>query len=132
MKKLPLIIISLFILSSCTTNDDNTAMTEKFNLVNVSGGFAGINENFVRGEIIWIFNEQNGTLVVEKNVQNTFSGLSEGNYSYSFKNINDKQYIFINNIERGSVTNQTNSMVINENEQSNGSGADRFVYQLEK
>lgn len=131
IKQITFILISLFLITSCT-NDQNTIITEKFSLINVSGGFAGINENFAGGEIIWTFNTQNTTLTVEKNIQNVFSGLSEGNYSYSVQNINDKQYIFINNIESGSVTNEENRMIIDENEQSTGSGADGFIYQLEK
>jgi len=131
MKKITFILISLFLFSSCTS-DNNFIKIEKFSLINVSGGFAGINENFAEGEIIWSFNTQNATLTVEKNIQNVFSGLSEGNYSYSIQNINDKKYFFINNIESGSVTNEENRMVIDENEQSTGSGADGFVYQLEK
>jgi hypothetical protein len=131
MKKVTFILISLFLYSSCTS-DQNTIITEKFSLINVSGGFAGINENFAEGEIIWTFNTPNASLTVEKNIQYVFSGLSEGNYSYSVQNINDKQYIFINNIESGSVTNEKNRMIINENEQSTGSGADGFRYQLKK
>lgn len=131
MKKITFILISLFLFSSCNS-DKNTIIIEKFSLINVSGGFAGINENFAEGEIIWTFNTQNATLTVEKNIQNAFSGLSEGNYSYSIQNINDKQYFFINNIESGGVVNEENRMIIDENEQSTGSGADGFIYQLDK
>jgi hypothetical protein len=131
MKKITSILISLFLFSSCVSNK-NSIIIEEFSLINVSGGFAGINENFAEGEIIWSFNTQNATLTVEKNIQNVFSGLSEGDYSYSIQNINDKQYFFINNIESGGVTNEENRMIIDENERSIGSGADGFIYQLEK
>lgn len=50
---------------SCSTNND-LSIEEKFYLVNVSGGFAGVNENFDRGQIIWTFNEQNSTLIIKK------------------------------------------------------------------
>ena len=131
MKKIVFILLSLFLFSSCSS-DDNTTSIEKFSLINVSGGFAGINENFAKEEITWTFNVENSTLIIKKNIQNTFSGLSEGTYTYSFENSNNKQYIFINDIEIGSVLSQENGMIINENEQSSGSGADRFVYELEK
>lgn len=131
MKKITLLLISLFLFSSCTS-DQNTVITEKYSLINVSGGFAGVNENFAKGEIIWTFDTSSASLTVKKNTQNAYSGLSEGNYSYSIQNINDKQYIFINNIESGGVTNEVNKIIIDENEQSTGSGADGFIYQLEK
>lgn len=35
---------------SCSTNND-LSIEEKFYLVNVSGGFAGVNENFDRGKL---------------------------------------------------------------------------------
>lgn len=131
MKKATFILISIFLISSCTS-DNNMIITEKFNLINVSGGFAGVNENFNEGEIIWTFNTQNETLTIEKNIQNAFSGLGEGNYSYSFKNIEEKRYFYLNNTEIGSVTNEVDRMIINENELSTGIGADGFIFQLEK
>ena len=98
----------------------------------MSGGFVGVNENFTKGEITWTFNSQTEILTIEKNTQNSFSGPSEGTYTYSFQNINDRQYIFIDAIESGGVTHQENGMIINENQGSKGNGADGFVYQLEK
>lgn len=131
MKKVTFILISIFFISGCTS-DNSMMVTEKFSLINVSGGFAGINENFNAGEITWTFNKQNETLSIKKNIQNGISGLNEGTYSYSFQNINNKRYIYLNNSEIGSVINEADKMVINENELSTGTGADGFIFQLEK
>ena len=68
-------------LISCSTDND-LSVEQKFYLVNVSGGFAGVNENFDKGQIIWTFNEQNSTLNIEKTTNESFSGLNEGVYSF--------------------------------------------------
>ena len=131
MKKIFLILICGMLLISCSTNN-NLSIEQKFYLVNVSGGFAGVNESFDRGQIIWIFNEQNSTLNIEKNTSENFSGLNEGIYSYSMENINNRLFLHINENELGGVSTYENGMIIDENMRSTGSGADGFIMTLEK
>ena len=131
MKKVFLILICGMLLISCSTNN-NLSIEQKFYLVNVSGGFAGVNENFDRGQIIWTFNEQNSTLNIEKNTNESFSGLNEGIYSYSIENINNHLFLHINENELGGVSTYENGMIVDENIRSTGSGADGFIMTLEK
>lgn len=119
------------LLINCSTNN-NLSIEQKFNLVNVSGGFAGVNENFDKGQIIWTFNEQNSTLNIEKNTNESFSGLNEGIYSYSIENINNHLFLHINENELGGVSTYENGVIIDENTRSTGSGADGFIMTLEK
>ena len=131
MKKVFLILICGMLLISCSTNN-NLSIEQKFYLVNVSGGFAGVNENFDKGQIIWTFNEQNSTLNIEKNTNESFSGLDEGIYSYSIDNINNQLFLHIDENELGGVSTYENGMIIDENMRSTGSGADGFIMTLEK
>jgi len=131
MKKLVLILICGMLLLSCSTNTD-LSIEEKFYLVNVSGGFAGVNENFDRGQIIWTFNEQNSTLIIEKNTNENFSGLNEGLYSYSIENINNRLFLHIDENELGGISTNVSGMIIDENMRSTGSGADGFIMTLVK
>lgn len=131
MKKLILLLICLALLTACK-NDDTISTNDTWNLVNISGGFAGIDKNFNAGEIIWTFNEQNSTLIIEKNTQELFIGIDEGTYSYAIEDINGTTYLNLDNLERGSFTISQNQLIIDENKSSTGSGADRYVFKLEK
>ena len=131
MKKVFLILLCGMLVISCSTNKD-LSIEEKFYLVNVSGGFAGVNENFDRGQIIWTFNEQNSTLIIKKNINESFSGLNEGVYSYSIENINNSLFLHIDKNEFGGISTYESSMIIDENMRTTGSGADGFIMTLVK
>ena len=131
MKKVFLILICGMLVISCSTNND-LSIEEKFYLVNVSGGFAGVNENFDRGQIIWTFNEQNSTLIIKKNTNEGFSGLNEGNYLYSIENSNNHLFLHIDKNELGGISIYESGMIIDENMRSTGSGADGFIMTLVK
>lgn len=135
---LPLVLIlGLAFQTSCSDNDDAIpveAIDGVWNLTNVSGGFAGINENYERGTITWSFNSQDSTLTVENNssLENIFSGYVTGSYTYAIVEANEKVYLLINNAEFGSYIISDNSMNINQNERSTGTGADGFFLQFER
>ena len=131
MKRVVASLICLVFLTSCKS-DDTASTNDIWNLVNISGGFAGIDKNFDTGEIIWTFNEQNSALVIEKNTQEPFIGINEGTYSYVIENISGVTYLSLDNIERGSYAISQNQLIIDENKSSTGSGADRYVFMFEK
>lgn len=104
-----------------------------WNLVNVSGGFSGIDSDFDKGKIIWQFDATNKTLKVQNNdtSNSIFSGLKSGNYDYSIvQNANGRTYIFIGAIEMGGIDIAQNELTINQNDTSISTGADRFVFKL--
>ncbi|WP_339711442.1 hypothetical protein [uncultured Kriegella sp.] len=104
-----------------------------WNLINVSGGFVGIDSDYNKGEIIWEFDAANKTLKVQNNdtSNSIFSGLKSGHYGYSIvQNDGGRAYMFVGTIEMGGITIAQNEMTINQNDMSIGTGADRFVFKL--
>lgn len=127
----------LFVISGCQENGDSaesTPVSGDWNLVNVSGGFAGINENFEKGSIVWTFDADQGTLEVANNNSSNalYDGLPSGNYTYDTMEEEGNLFLFIDNIESGGVTISKDEMVLNQNMLMNGSGADRYVLKLNK
>lgn len=95
MKQYVYVLLILFsvTLTNCSlnsTSDTNTSQIVKssWNLVNISGGFAGVNENFNTGEIVWSFNEDNSILTVTNtNTSGSIEyGPISGTYSFSVTN----------------------------------------------
>jgi len=132
MKKLLLIFITCALcLSSSCDNDNANTKSESWFLVNISGGIAGINEDFEKGIIVWTFNEEDAILTVENTTGST-NGFESGTYSYNILNTNDQRYLVVENNEIGGITTSGNQLIINQNMQSGGSGADGFILLFEK
>lgn len=133
-------LISLLTFTNCSLNsDDNTNATPQvitiyWNLVNVSGGFAGVDDDFEIGTIIWRFNELTETLNVDNgNTDDTKQdGLDSGNYSFSLLNVGQDTFLIVDSEELGNLTITGNQLVINQNETSGGSAADGFIYTFTK
>lgn len=130
MKKLILIFFSLMVFTACS--EERMSPQESYSLIKVSGGFAGVDENYQPGDIIWTLNDQNGTLTVEKNISESFTGINEGVYSYYIEIIDDKLYFNIDSLQTGGLSLFQNKMIIDENLSSEGSRADGFIYRFEK
>ena len=130
--------VAAMVIISCNKSDDNAqnndTLNEVWHLVNVSGGFAGVNDSFERNIITWEFNSENGSLFVMNNNTDTSkqSGLTSGNYVFAVEEINGSLYFILNEQESGEVTIVENNLLIDENSMSNGSGADRFKYMFER
>jgi len=131
MKKVTLLLLCFVILISCK-EDDTLSTNNTWNLMNLSGGLAGVNIDYTKGEIIWTFNEQNSTLIVKINTPELLIGIDKGTYSYSIENIDGISYLNINNIEMGSFTIFQNQLIIDTNIRSGSSGSDGFLFQFEK
>jgi len=135
MKNLFILFItySFYITTSCTNNGNNDGQTETWNLINISGGIAGVNNDFQQGAIIWILNPQSSTLAIENNnTDNNYDGFDSGIYSYNIQNINGEIFIIIEVIEFGGITQLPNELIIDQNITSNGNGADGFILRFEK
>ena len=101
-----------------------------WNMINVSGGFTGVDNDFDKGVIIWEFDATNNTLEVKNTSGSLFSGLSSGDYGYSVVEDDGRSYLFVGAVEMGGITIAENEMIINQNDMSLGTGADRFVFKL--
>ncbi|WP_417351505.1 hypothetical protein [Flavobacterium alkalisoli] len=92
MKTLKLLLLLLYIpvAFSCNNDDDNNQpsnqeFTVTWKLINVSGGFGGVDHDFEEGIITWTFNSQNETIVVvNNNPADVYDGLGTGEYTYDF------------------------------------------------
>ena len=84
--------LCLFVIFSGCGESDNSSDTPltingEWNLTNVSGGIAGINDNFSAGTITWTFDSTTNTVEVINNNTNSNleSMLVSGNYEYSLE-----------------------------------------------
>ena len=130
-----LMILGIVLFTNCNNDDDSTeseSIIGTWNVKNISGGIAGIEDEYETGTITWAFN--NEILTVENNDTqgNIYSGFESGTYSYSATEINGINYIIIDNAEYGGYTLSNDDLTINQNETTSGSGADGFILQLEK
>ncbi|TYA89165.1 hypothetical protein [Seonamhaeicola marinus] len=139
MKRSILIIGVFFLLiSSCSLENDNsnepTQITLKhWNLINVSGGVAGVDVDFNVGDIIWNYDQFNNLLYVENsNTDDTLiDGLDTGTYDFYLIESNSKVYTILDVNEFGEIyTSETDTTIltINQNNLSTGSITDGFVY----
>ncbi|MFV9550559.1 hypothetical protein [Algibacter sp. PT7-4] len=135
MKKNILIILScILIMTSCSLNDNDNATPQEikylWHLVKVTGGIAGVNEQFETNVITWSFNNETETLVVNnKNTDDSIEdSLDSGTYSFSVLEENNTTYLIIDDIELGSFEVSGNILTINQNNTSTGNGTDGFIY----
>lgn len=93
MKKIFSILLIFFslVLTNCS-NDNSSSKNEsiagQWKLVNVTGTFGGINDNFTPGLITWDFNPITQTVTVVNNNTNSnlWDVLETGVYNYQFIN----------------------------------------------
>ena len=113
------------------TLSSNCATTEVWNLVNISGGFAGINEEFDPGIITWTIDFDNNMLeVVNNNVETViYDGFPTGSYVFTISYPGNAPYIIVNELDLGELSYSNGDLYINGIE-STQPIADGFVYHL--
>jgi len=131
MKKFFLLLIVCTLCLSCDNNAKTDSKTKIWYLVNISGGFAGINNDVEKGTVVWTLNSQDSTLKVENNGDNS-SGFETGTYSCTILNANDNNYLVIEGNEFGGMITSEKELFIDQNMQSSGSGADNFSFRFVK
>ncbi len=132
------VLILLVVLFTSCHRDDDSVQTEDlngiWNIKNISGGIAGIDDDYENGKIIWTFNSQKLTLNVENNTiqENSYSGFESGTYTYAITESGGNNYILINNDSYGSYILKIDALTIIQNDTPSGTGADGFILQLER
>jgi len=113
---LPLLAMTL---SSCNDNDETPAPTiaGQWKLVNVTGGFVGVNDNFPAGQITWNINTDAHTVTVVNNNTNPALQdiLESGIYNYTLDpdpNSVCPNTFNVNNLDLGCYTVSNTEMVI--------------------
>ncbi|MEZ4810856.1 MAG: hypothetical protein R2819_10915 [Allomuricauda sp.] len=124
-------------LLACSSSDDDTQkdiVAGTWNVQNISGGFAGINDDYAPGTIIWAFNPANQTLQVTNNneADTIYDGLPTGQYSYSVLSVENELFLQINDQEFSGITIFSRQLLLDENKKSTGTGADGFQIVLSR
>lgn len=135
--KISIYILLLIFATNCQdsdTTDHTDILNGEWNLKNISGGIAGINNDFESRLIFWSFNSDNSILTVTNNNSDTAinDGLETGTYKYLIQTTNGQSFLFINDNEFGNITVFENELLINQNIFTDGNGADGFIMKLYK
>lgn len=132
MKSKLYILILALITFGCNSDDDaqqdtNATLNGSWSLINVSGGFAGVDDDFEIGLITWDFDNSNLKLTVTNN--NTeeviYDGLSSGDYDFQvLTTTGEVGYLVIHNhgIDHAITTLTTSQLILDE-----GVAADGFL-----
>ncbi len=133
------VLFSVIILTSCSVKNDTQLPDPQiiivhWNLVEVTGGVVGADHTFPLETIVWDFNEIDLKLTVTNNNADDTKedALTSGTYPYSVTNANGKTYLSITGNEFGRFVVTANKLVIDQNDLSQGSGADGYIYTFEK
>lgn len=141
MKRLSYVMLVVIALTfvHCSNNDDNhngqgISVMGTWNLVKVSGSFAGATYEFEEGEVTWKFEENIEMIRITNNNNDTgaYSGPESGHYDYQYVNNESKPEDCAKNLEVGSTLNMGcreiigNTMVFTQTE------ADGFIFTFKK
>ncbi len=124
MKKYTLLnLICLLLCLSCSQDDDtpiNNPLEASWSLINVSGSFAGIDQDIEAGVIVWTFNPVDYTVTVENNNtdEEVINFFESGTYTYVYVDNEGEteqcnESLFIDNINFGCQTISGNTMKLN-------------------
>lgn len=133
---------------SCDSNDDANFVQEKgiahnktevvitqnqtWDLINMSGGFIGINQDYSSNIIKWAFDANNSILTITNNdpKNSSYNGLKQGKYQYKIHRTKGESYLFIENSEYGIFILDKNTLLINQNKTIMGTFSDGFIYKF--
>ncbi|MDO7171685.1 hypothetical protein [Mariniflexile sp. AS56] len=133
-----IIFLSFLTLTNCSTDNDDYYKEQVYrtywHLINVSGGIAGVDNNFDLNKIVWTFDDETHTLTVSNtNTTDVEDGFDTGEYTYSVtEDANKEQFLTIESNEFGHMTISETELIINQNMTTNGSGADGFMYTFKR
>ena len=124
-------------LLACSGGDDvaqKDIVAGTWNVQNISGGFAGINDDYATGTITWTFNDTSKTLQVTNNNEADviYDGLPTGQYNYSILSMENELFLTINGQESFGIAVFNQQLLLDENKKTTGTGADGFQIVLSK
>ncbi|WP_303319083.1 hypothetical protein Q4Q34_00155 [Flavivirga abyssicola] len=134
------IIFSLLLLTACSVKNDINipepqTVIAHWNLVRTTGGLAGVDDSFPLETVVWTFNEVDFEIEIENNNTDDTKqdALDSGTYAYSVTEANGDTFLSIDGVEFGSFTISSAAVLtIDQNNLSDGSGADGFIYTFER
>jgi hypothetical protein len=119
-------VVFLFVMIGCSGDDDSnlvdptqnpSELTGVWHLINVTGGFAGINDDFEKGVIVWDFDDTKKRVEVTNN--NAANSSTEdlfptGIYTFSIITINGNKELIVNERNLGNFEITTNEFIVDE------------------
>ncbi|WP_108804433.1 hypothetical protein [Aquimarina sp. Aq107] len=114
------IVLLSIILFSCSNDDDNNAQSSTiagaWNLVKVSGGVTGVDEDIEKGLIVWDFNETTGMVTINNTITDSSFNvlLDSGTYTYSISAPADADILIVNEIVLGGINLENTSFTVEE------------------
>lgn len=136
MKSTILFLLLIVTLTSCSNDDtpilinDPNSEESSWTMTNIYGGFAGIDDDYESGEIIWNFDKEAQVLTVDNSIGDDApitSGLDSGNYDYHVESEEEIDYLFIDGYNSGEYTVDSDTLIIDQD-----AGADGFRFTLER
>lgn len=111
----------LILITNCSTSSDTSddPIAGDWNLKTMTGGFAGVNNSFQGGEVVWIFNEEDSSLTIEVNIismipTERYYGLQAGTYTYELVEENDVTTLYANDSKVGTISFSENELLIDD------------------
>ncbi|MEN3324780.1 hypothetical protein VP395_13655 [Mariniflexile soesokkakense] len=130
--------LSFITLTNCSinNNDDGKQQVYKtyWHLTNVSGGIAGVDNDFDLDKIIWSFDNTTGKLTINNtNTDDTIEdGFDSGVYNYTVTIVESDEFLVIESNEFGNVVATETQLIIDQNITTSGTGTDGFVYTFKR
>ncbi|WP_299253547.1 hypothetical protein [uncultured Aquimarina sp.] len=130
MKRLCILLLSI-VLFSCSNDDDNNAqptLQGTWNLVNISGGITGLDEDIAKGIVVWDFNETTGMVTIVNSSTTTSANtlLVSGTYTYSVSAPADADILIVNEVNYGRLNLENTVFTVTE------SAIDGFIFRFER
>ncbi len=103
----------IIVLLSCN-KDDNTGIIEgRWSMINATGGIAGFNQNYPKGQILWTFD--GGALGIENKYTGQFNfSYPTGTYRYLELNPSNIRTLYINDQQFGDIKISNDSLFIDQ------------------
>jgi len=133
-----LIVVILF--TGCSSDDDAVTLSETitsadlegtWNLIRISGGITGSVENFERGEVLWQFDRESETLIIQDS-NNTEDILIEGTFTFSILQSEGFSFLITDNQEQGLLTLSGSNLELNLGRRSDVDISDSFQLNFER
>ena len=130
------LIVALIFVSSftrCSNADDDMKsdiLNGAWEVANISGGFAGIDDDYAPGTITWTFTSATSKLHIVNNndlASIIYDGLPTGEYDYAVLKVEKELFLNIKGQEFAAITVLNGQLILDQNKTTTGTGADGFV-----
>ena len=131
-------LIFILLFTKCSNTDDGIkpdVLNGVWQVENISGGFAGINDDYETGTITWTFTTATSKLQVVNNnglAGIIYDGLPTEEYGYSILEVEKELFLHINGQEFAGITLLNGQLILDQNKTTSGTGADGFVLRFKQ